>query len=300
MLHKAGILFRSIRGLVYKWLVDLGVLKIPSLIGNGDNIVVSLTSYGRRVKACVVYYTIVSLLRQSKQPDRIILWLGDEEWNDSILPQKISTLCEKNVEIRYCKDLRSYKKLIPTLKICPNATVITVDDDVIYSRDTIESFLKVHFKYPKDIICGTASRPIISAGIPQQYHLWRECEQECAENIFPVGAGGILYPANSLHPEVINEHVFLQLCSYADDIWFWFCGLRNGSVQRFVKKSKKDLSYDALYQCFHKGSALTHTNRIERQNDKQFLALFEYYGVIIDGQGRLQKNDDPCVQSYCK
>ena len=285
--QKVKILLSALTGILYKWSIDMGIMTIPPLRSD-NSLIVSLTSYGRRVESCV-YYTLVSLLRQSEQPSRIVLWLSEHEWNDSILPKKILTLRDKNVEIRYCKDLRSYKKLIPTLALYPESTVITVDDDVMYSPDTIASLLKAHILYPYDIICLNAAYPIINKqGFPQRYHLWKKCDVSCSGRIlFPIGSDSILYPAHSLHPDVTKEELFMKLCPHADDIWFWFCGLRKNTNKQFINKRGKDLLFDSLYQYLHNGSALSQSNRSEHQNDRQFHALFNYYRKALDNNGNL-------------
>jgi hypothetical protein len=38
---------------------------------------------------------------------------------------------------------------------------------------------------------------------------------------FFTGAGGVLYPPNSLICEVFNESAFKEIAPNADDIWFW-------------------------------------------------------------------------------
>ena len=91
---------------------------------------------GRRVES-VVYYTLVSLLKQRLMPDKIVLWLDNDNWCDNNLPPKISKLKQYGVDILYCKDIRSYKKLVPTLDLYPNDIIITVDDDVYYSNDLV-------------------------------------------------------------------------------------------------------------------------------------------------------------------
>lgn len=290
MLIKIRILLNTIYGFIYKWLVDIGFLDVPALVGSNNKVVVSLTSYGRRVKSCVVYYALVSMLRQSTQPSRIILWLAEDEWNDSILPKKLREIRKKNIEIGYCEDLRSYIKLIPTLSLCPESTIITIDDDMIYSRDTVKTLLDEHSKHLNDIICLSALHPVINNGIPQQYILWKEYRREGIGGIlFPCGVGAVLYPAHSLCSDVMRSELFLKLCPLADDIWFWFCGLKKGTIKRYVKKRGKNISFDTLYQYFHRGSALTHRNRFEDQNDKQFQALFTYYNAFIDTNGQLQE-----------
>ena len=54
-----------------------------------------MTSYGRRVEKSVVYYSLVSILRQTVKPDRIILCLDGIKWNDENLPKKLVSLKKK-------------------------------------------------------------------------------------------------------------------------------------------------------------------------------------------------------------
>ena len=83
-MHKLIILFRTLYGYLLKWLYDMHLLRVPTLGENEQtDVIVSLTSYGRRVEKGVVCYSVYSILRQTLQPQRIILWLSKTEWNDS-------------------------------------------------------------------------------------------------------------------------------------------------------------------------------------------------------------------------
>lgn len=282
-INKFKILWSAFIGYGYKLLVDIGLLRVPELKCACD-VIVSLTSYGRRVSDSVVYYTLVSLLRQKLQPSRIILWLAQDEWSDETLPKKLLKMKKKGIEICYCKDYRSYKKLIPTLAIYPNKNIVTVDDDIIYNSSMILKMWEAHKKYPNVIICMSALKPILKDGIPQYYQCWQHYENNASgfNNIFPVGCGGIFYPEAALHKDVLSEDLFMSLCPMADDIWFWFCGLLNGIKKVYIRKSHSDYSFDCIYQYFHKGSALTHSNRFGNENDKQFYNLFTYYNIKLD------------------
>ncbi len=292
MFHKFKLLYNSLLGYFQKWMIDTGMYKVPPLSPCLDSgIIVSLTSYGRRVSSNIVFYTIASILRQTVQPSRIILWLAENEFSDELLPPKLFNLKNKGVEIRYCKDIRSYKKLVPTLGICEDSCILTIDDDMIYSKNLLERVLIEHSKYPQDIICLNSSKPKLKDGIPVNYKEWEDYDGETSNKlVFPVGVGGTLYPKGSLHEDVIKEDLFMKLCPIADDIWFWFCGLRNGTNKRYVIKNKKDTSFDRVYQTIHVGSALTHSNKFEHQNDKQFRDLFEYYKVRLLDDGSLVQN----------
>ena len=280
IIRKCWVLLNSLKGFLYKMAVDLNILGIPNLNKQADeSVVVSLTSYGRRVKNSIVFYTLISLLRQNRQPTKIVLWLAEDEWTDDSIPKRLYDLKQKGVEICYSKDIKSYKKLIPTLQKYPTYAIVTVDDDMIYSRDTMDALLKEHVNHPQDIICLDGRKPLIEYGIPQRYRDWEELDKETEGLfIFPVGVGGTLYPVGSLADIVFSEDVFMRICPMADDVWFWFCGLEKGTNKRFITKKGLDLSFDSLYQYFHKGSALTHSNSGMNQNDNQIKELLRYYG----------------------
>lgn len=283
ILSKIFILWLAFEGYIYKWAIDLHLLSIPSLskTNNSDkpNFIVSLTSYGRRVSTCVVYYTLVSILRQSVKPNRIILWLDDNEWNEANLPTRLSALRDKGIEFRYGKRIRSFKKLIPALKEFPEEIIITIDDDIIYHTDTLNQLIEAHRSNPIAICSLDSKTPMIVGNIPALYEKWAKINNDSTgyDEIFGLGVGGVLYPPHSLHPDVTNEELFMKLCPSADDIWFWFCGNRINTPRIAIKKRGNDLSFDALYQYFNQGSALTHSNRFEHQNDKQFRQVYDYY-----------------------
>lgn len=108
---------------------------------NGDReLIVSLTSYGCRVNS--VALTIESIFQQTVKPNRIILWLSSDEFlclED--LPYSLRKLQERGLDILFCEDIRSFKKLIPTIKLYPEADILTIDDDVLYPR----LLISVHF-----------------------------------------------------------------------------------------------------------------------------------------------------------
>ena len=101
-----------------------GVTDLPLL---DEPLVVSLTTFGQRVFD--VHLVVESIMQQTVLPNRIILWLDETEFNESSLPLSLKKMQQRGLEIRYCPNLRSYKKIIPTLKLVPEATVITIDDD---------------------------------------------------------------------------------------------------------------------------------------------------------------------------
>lgn len=278
LLRKFGILYNSIIGYFFKWKYDIMGIKSISSKQTVNDVVVSLTSYGRRVEDEIVYYTLLSLLNQTILPERIILWL-DESWNSDNIPHRIKSLTKYNLEIRYCKDLRSYKKLIPTLLEYGDKIIITVDDDMIYSKYLIENLLS-GYRSNGNIQCTKASIPLMDGSSFKSYNEWLEVDKTTTcDSIIPIGVGGVLYPPQSLAKETTDESSFMKLAPLADDLWFWVMAKRRGSKHSFVSLKGKNFSFDTFYQFFHKGSALTHSNAKENQNDIQLKNILHQFPI---------------------
>ena len=57
-----------------------------------ETYIVSITSFPARINE--IWITIETLLRQSFKPDKIILWLGEEQFPDKQLPESLTMLKE--------------------------------------------------------------------------------------------------------------------------------------------------------------------------------------------------------------
>ena len=197
--------------------------------------IVSLTSYGERIHS--VHLVVMSLLVQSKKVDKIVLWLAESEFCLDTLPRQLVALQNYGLEIAFCKDIKSYKKLIPALKKFPNDVVITFDDDVIYPFDHIERLITTHYQYPDTVVCHRAHQIVKkSNGGIDNYINWNfdvVCRKQSSD-LFPVGVGGILYPPFVLDREVLNEAAFLALAPNADDIWFKVMAVKNNTKVKLV------------------------------------------------------------------
>ncbi|MCM1170003.1 MAG: glycosyltransferase family 2 protein [Bacteroides sp.] len=291
MKNRFLILCNVMVGYCMKWKIDVfGPGKICTLQGKNDgpNLIVSLTSYGRRVRK-TVYYTLVSLLRQSPSPDRIILWLSSEKWTEDNLPQRLRRLERYGVEYKFCDDIRSYTKLIPSLKTAPKDVIVTVDDDILYPRGLLRALCEEHERHPSCICCIEASLPLSAQGKMLPYKKWKDAtptEGEKEERVvFPLGVGAVLYPPESLHEDVFLQDRFMSLCPCADDIWFWVMARKKGTAHRVVDFNGKRHSFDALYQFFHKDSYLAYKNRKKDMNDVQMEAVLKEYPVLSASPG---------------
>ena len=196
-------------------------------------LIVSLTTYGPRLKE--VSSAIESIMQGTLKPNRIILCL-ENELKGTPLPITLQNQQKRGLEILYYKNIRSYLKLIPTLISFPEATVITIDDDAIYAYDLVEKLVNAHKQYPRHIIANRINRiKLNNDGRPLSYLLWDDGNRfrDASTLNFQTGVGGVLYPPHSLHPEAVNDDVFMQLCPNADDVWFYSMALMAGT--RVVK-----------------------------------------------------------------
>ena len=189
---------------------------------NETQIIISLTTYSKRIET--VDKVISSLLEQSIAVDKIILWLDEEEITFEELPEQLKALVSERFEVKFCPNYKSYKKLIPTLKEYPNATLITFDDDISYPKDQVENLLLAHYENPNEVITNVARNILIKDGQLQPYTTWLHAFEEQVNkplaSLLPIGVGGVLYPKGSLNNEVSNIEAFMKHAPHGDDLWF--------------------------------------------------------------------------------
>ena len=278
------ILWAYACGLIYAALLMLiPKRRLASVASAGHpQLVVTLTSYGRRA-AKTVPHVLASLLVQTKRPDRIILWLDDENFSDTCLPKSLMKMRDKyGIEIRFCEDLRSYKKLIPTLSLCPDDILVTVDDDLLYKRRLLEKLYAAHLETPHMRLCALAHQPIIADGMFVPYRQWRHnVMRQPSSPIFPLGGAGTLYPPHSLHADVTDKSLFMHLAPQADDVWFWAMGEMAGTKTRLIDFGYPFYQVDLLYQLLHKDASLMASNLHEDNNDKQIRNVVNHYPELM-------------------
>lgn len=241
-----------------------------------SKLIISLTSYPPRFSK--LHLTIKSLLNQSIMPDKIILWIAHDDKEH--LPSNVREYEKKfcRFEIRYCDDLRSFKKIIPALIEFPDDFLVTVDDDVFYSRKWLEGLCESWCGESKEIVAYRVHKVIFNQdGSLKPYSKWQQYYKNFESNdyLFPTGIGGVLYPPYSLHHEVTNISLFLKLCPHADDIWlFWMERLNHCSV-RVPKRKFNVINWLGTDQ-----NGLAQLNVSNNGNDIQIANLQKHFGFI--------------------
>jgi len=236
-------------------------------------LIVSLTTIPERLHK--VHLCIESLLRQSCKPDYLMLWVSIPE---NEIPKKLDRLRQRGLEIKFCKDIRSYKKIIYTLKENPKSIIVTADDDIFYRKDWLKQLYDAYQKEPQYIHCHRAHLMTKKPdGKLKNYKEWNFLSpgiQGPSLHLFSTGAAGVLYPPHSLSEEVFNEEVFMRLAPYHDDAWLKAMSLLKGAQYKKISPfSQKLIRIRGM-----KSRRLTAINK-DGQGDAQIQAVFEYYNL---------------------
>lgn len=194
-----------------------------------DNFIVSIASYSKRINT--LHICLESLYKQTVMPQKIILYLDNTVSPDNI-PREVLSYVDKGMEIVFVSDdIKSHNKYYYTFKNYPNTIVITVDDDVIYEKNTFYNLLQIHNKYP-DAVC--ANRVTYMRFFPDKtlmpYTNWYSeySELRCpSKKLVAVGVGGILYPPHIFTREIFDKSCIINLALTADDLWLKIMELQN-------------------------------------------------------------------------
>lgn len=245
-------------------------------------VIVSLTTFGKRLQE--VHLAIESIMQGKVKPNRIMLWIS-EDYKDTVLPQPLQRQQARGLEVMFCKDIRSYTKLVPALRQYADSVIVTIDDDNIYRPELLRNLLAAHAETPDEIIANRVHRVRKNAdGTMKSYSEWAwESSIEDASYLnFLTGVGGVLYPKRCFCDEVLNENVFLDICKYADDVWFYAMAIKSGRLIRKIHTISKG-GCEYLENPDVQDVGLFHTNleTAQNSNDVQLKAVFEKYNLHV-------------------
>ncbi|MDT0496440.1 hypothetical protein RM530_03550 [Algiphilus sp. W345] len=253
----------------------------PRHHGLPGRLVVSLTSYPGRYST--LHYTLGCLLGQSVRADRIILWIAHQD--RASLPPSVLALERQGLDIRFCDDWRSYKKILPTLVDESDAFIVTADDDTWYPPGWLAQILTHSRRHPEQIVAQRA-RAIKTdeAGLPRPYQCWglisganTPARGIASERILPNGVGGVLYPPGALQSKAGVLQKILQLAPHADDLGLYWLWRMNGRLASVVDGEKFDVANWPESQ----GWSLMKINVHGHGNDHQMQALVAHFGKAV-------------------
>lgn len=243
-----------------------------------STLIISLTSYPARFNK--LHLTLKCLLSQSMAADKVILWIAYQD--KAALSPAILNLQKAGLEIGYCDDLRSYKKIIPTLQNYPDSFIVTADDDLYYWPTWLEELVDSYKGNPKEVVCHRAHRIRLDTnGLVLPYSQW-EYEIDSSEEsplILPTSGGGVLYPPKVFFPNVQDESIFKKLCPQADDIWLYWMIRLNAVSARKTNRKKSLICWEGTQIV-----SLFHENVLGGKNDEQFGAMIHLYGWKVGNE----------------
>jgi hypothetical protein len=268
---------------LYKTQIDKKIQKIRlSKKGKTEGLVVSLTSYGERIND--LKYTLHSLVNQSLQPEKIIVWLSKEKCSLENLLKDLLQFQNYGVEFSFCEDIRSYTKLVPALEKYPDKIIAIADDDIYYHKNWLKKLWLYHLKNP-DIIAAHLAHQVCFS--PEKtllpYTKWKHdvASNKIRYDFFPTGVGGVLYQKRLLHEDVCKKDLFLKLSPYADDVWFYFMIILAKTKVAIVSHPFRNLKYVDIYKEYglNNKNTLQNINVQNNKNDEQIKSILDFYGI---------------------
>jgi hypothetical protein len=176
---------------------------------------------------------INSLLNQTMQANKIILWLSHDKYlfdagvEYKNIPPKIRKLAESEenkFEIRYTENTGPFRKLLPALEHFNTSEdiIVTADDDIIYPDFWLESLYKAFLK--SNCVVSFRAKIILSNNNNhfKPYVDWPVLDYwDHCKDLFlcPTGNNGILYSPEFFDDRIFDP-VFKKLCTSRCDIWF--------------------------------------------------------------------------------
>lgn len=247
---------------------------------NSVSITVSLTTYPARVKWLPV--VIGSILRQTRQPNRIVVYLSKEQFENEKI-RVLETLRKQGVKVVFeDNDMRSHKKYLYAFISYPNDVIITIDDDIVYDKRMIEDLYNSYLKHPNAVSAKRVHRMRFgNDGRIKKYKDWDISSRELIDaeslELLATGCGGVLYPPHTLDERVTDISAIKNTCLYADDLWLKVMELLKGTPVVLVSSKSYTLKHIWSTDC--DGLALSNVN--ENGNDEQLRKICDYFSLDL-------------------
>lgn len=184
--------------------------------------------------------TIQSLLKQTRLPDEIVLAVPEfsiREQRSYIVPKYLLRLPRVRI-VRCGKDWGPATKFIPAIQEelaagRGNTSIMVVDDDRVYPRDALETYLYYGEQLSEAALCFRG------AAMPSSFD-WRDAKMIYANELREPRRAAVITGCGSylIRPGFFDESLWdysraPRGAFYMDDIWISGCLNRRG-VQRYV------------------------------------------------------------------
>lgn len=211
---------------------------------NNNTLIISMTSYPARINGVASVWESILNQNVDKNEYHCVLVLAEPEFPDKVLPKDLQAIIDRgDVElIWYPVNIRSHKKLMPTLKKYPNSPILVVDDDITRKEGWLRVFIDDHKKYPNDIITGTFQYFLDG---DYKFQRMTDFKQKNAggKNQVPGiimnfarpanGCAGTLYPAGTFTDKrFFDEKKMMEMSPTSDESWQYAFNIMADKVMR--------------------------------------------------------------------
>lgn len=184
-------------------------------------VIISLTSFPRRFPKLDL--CLKSLFNQKMKADRIVLWLGDDASAEDAEALR-SRYSGYGLEVFRDEENNyfSHKKYYYVMRDCPDAVVVTADDDLIYPPDWLCTLYRSYREHPDCISARRVCRIVWDDdGKPKPYVCWPGDvkAREPSHDLVATTGAGALFPPGCLGKEVLSHETFMAKARTADDLW---------------------------------------------------------------------------------
>lgn len=231
--------------------------------------IVSMTTIPSR--QATLYDSLISILNQSLKFDKLCINIDDYmsfgDYNFYFGLEKF----DSRIEVSICdKKWRSCNKLLPTIEKYPNEAIITVDDDILYPKDTFKVLFEEYEKN-KDCIITAASNPneFKDDGSYGGYYFLNDvCLKQ--KNYSKYMSLCSLFPPHTFDgTDVFDYDKMIQVTNgLHDELWFWLNSTLKGVKVITENNYLRNLDCYIIEDAYSDGYKLWDTNlNIEKFNE---------------------------------
>lgn len=229
-----------------------------------EQIILSMTTWPPRYETTgKVMAGLVNQIQEDNLQERVhaLLVLSEEEVCSTYARKAacdlMSDMEKMGVEVIIDRgNIRSHKKLMPTLEKYPGHAVLVVDDDQRQQQGWLKTFIMDQEAHPDDIIYGMSTSRVFVLDrtiIEKRPHgkLWLSTPGMTSRDLKPAnGSSGTLYPANTFKDErFFDRELYMSLSPSSDETWQWAFGKMAGKTYRCLSAHNLPYPTDARTDC---------------------------------------------------
>ncbi len=263
-------------GLIYKKLSNrarkkVENIKIESLSLNKTprdyKLVFTLTSFPDRIDT--VQYTLKTLFSQSMKPDRVILWLAREEFENFEMPNSIKEFQKIGLEIRFCENLFGHKRYYRLLEEQKEDELIVMfDDDILFPPYLVERLYQKWNSNKNCIVCERGQVMTFVGNKVLNPGRWSSISEigikKPSYRLLASPGGGCLIPYGALFKDANNTELIKKHAIKTGDIWLMFMAVQNDTkILRTHRYHRTFIQYEAT-QSVQLGKEAIYQGRYEK------------------------------------